>query len=157
MNKYFQIMKTEIGNLTLIENHLNTITGVYLNNFSIKGLINAETPLLKQLKEQLRQYFQGERKKFDIPTSQPLTPFQAEVYDLLKEVDYGYTLTYGDVAFLLRNEKAARAVGNALGKNNLLILVPCHRVVGKDSLGGFTGGLGAKEKLLKLEGRFSNE
>lgn len=157
MDKYYQIIDTKIGKLTLIENNENTITGVYLNDAPAKGLINKETNLLKKLKQQLLEYFEGKRKEFDIRTKQPLTPFQKEVYDILKEVDYGYTLTYGDIAFLLNNVKAARAVGNALGKNKLLILVPCHRVIGKDSLGGFAAGIKAKRTLLNLEGRFSNE
>lgn len=157
MDKYYQIINTEIGNLTLIEDDNNTITGVYLNMLEVKGLIEEETPLLKKLKKQLREYFAGQRKVFDIPTKQPLTPFQAEVYDLLEDVGFGYTVSYGDIAFLLNNEKAARAVGNALGRNNLLILVPCHRVLGKNSLGGFTSDIKAKEKLLKLEGSLINE
>lgn len=156
MDKYYIKLNSPIGKLTLVESSEKVISGIYLNKDLDKSLINLETPLLAKLKKQLTEYFEGTRKDFDIPFKQKSTLFQKDVYDILKEVSYGYTVTYGDIAYLLDKEKGARAVGNALGKNNILILVPCHRVLGKNSLGGFTGGLEVKKKLLKLEGSVVN-
>lgn len=152
MDKYYIKMNSPIGLLTLIENSEKVISGIQLNKEFDGTLINLETPLLKKLNKELNEYFAGKRRDFDIPFKQKATPFQKDVYDILKEVSYGYTVTYGDIAFLLNKEKGARAVGNALGKNDILILVPCHRVLGKNSLGGFTGGIEVKKKLLKIEG-----
>lgn len=152
MDRYYIQLNSPIGLLTLIENKDSLISGIHLNFFPDETLIKLETPLLKLLKKQLNEYFAGSRKEFTIPFKQKLTPFQKEVYDVLKDVGYGYTIEYGDIAYLLNNEKASRAVGNALGKNNILILVPCHRVLGKNSFGGFTGGIETKKKLLMLEG-----
>lgn len=156
MSKYYIIIKTPIGELTLSQNE-DFITGVLLDEKPSNDLINEETPLLKTLKEQLLEYFAGTRKEFTVPFAQKLTPFQKEVYEVLALVPYGYTLSYGDVAYLLGKDKGARAVGNALSKNNILILVPCHRVLGKDSLGGFTSSIEAKKKLLKVEGSAISE
>lgn len=156
-DKYYCVLENEYGTFTLIESDDNFITGVYAEEFDVKNLIFKETKLLKELKEQLTLYFRGNLKKFTVPFNQNSTSFQKEVYDVLVQVPYGYTITYGDIAYLIGKEKGSRAVGNALGKNNLLILVPCHRVVSKTSLGGFSSGMELKEKLLKLEGVIKNE
>lgn len=152
MDKYFIKLDTIIGTLTLIENNEGIISGIYLEEVDTANLINNETPMLKKLKDELNEYFSGTRKEFTVPFTQPLTPFQEEVYNVLKDIPYGYSLTYGDIAYLLNKDGGARAVGNALGRNNILILMPCHRVLGKGSLGGFSSGLEPKRKLLKLEG-----
>ncbi len=157
MDKYFIKLDSIIGPLTLIENNDGIISGIYLEEVDVSNLVNLETPMLKKLKDELNEYFAGKRKEFTVPFIQPLTPFQEEVYNVLKDVTYGYSLTYGDIAYLLNKEGGARAVGNALGRNNILILMPCHRVLGKNSLGGFSSGLEAKRKLLKLEGISFNE
>lgn len=152
MDKYYITFDSPIGKLLLVESDNKVISKVLLEEKPNETLINLKTPLLKKLKEELFEYFEGNRKEFSVPFAQELTPFQKEVYDVLAQVSYGYTLTYGDIAYLLGKEKGARAVGNALGKNNILILVPCHRVLAKGSIGGFTGGVKTKEKLLKIEG-----
>lgn len=152
MDKYYIKLSSEIGTLTLIENSDGIISGIYLEDVDTNNLTNKETPMLKKLKDELNEYFKGNRKEFTVPFTQPLTPFQEEVYNVLKDVGFGYSLTYGDVAYLLGKDGGARAVGNALGRNNILILMPCHRVLGQGHLGGFSSGLDAKRKLLKLEG-----
>lgn len=152
MDKYYLIYNSPIGKLTLIENEEKLISGIYLNKKPDKDLINSETSLLKKLKKQLEEYFDGKREEFTIPYTQELTPFQKEVYEILEDVTYGYTISYGDIAYLLKRDGVARAVGKALSANKILILVPCHRVVGKNGLGGFSGGVKAKKKLLKIEG-----
>src|SRR5690554_5810426 len=98
VDKYYIKLNSPIGLLTLIENEDAFVSGIHLNFSSYKTLINLETPLLKLLKSQLKEYFSGIRKEFEIPFKQQLTPFQKEVYDVLKDVDYGYTVEYGDIA-----------------------------------------------------------
>lgn len=151
MDKYYILISTKIGELVLIENDNQQVSGIYLMPHDINGLINKETALLKKLKTQLTEYFNKERKTFDVAIYQESTAFEAAVYDVLMKVPYGYTITYGDVSYLIDNEKAYRAVGSALNKNKLMIVVPCHRVVSKDSLGGFSYGIKIKKMLLDLE------
>lgn len=102
---------------------------------------------------QLDQYFAGERRGFDLPLAPRGTDFQRRVWRLLREIPYGKTLSYGELARRIGNPNASRAVGLANGANPLPIIVPCHRVIGADgSLTGFGGGLPIKRKLLALEG-----
>lgn len=156
-DKYYIKLKNDFGTFTLIEGENNYITGIYVTEVDVSNLINKRTPLLEELERQLKLYFSGELKQFNIKTKQKLTPFQKKVYDVLNEVPYGYTLTYSDIAYLIDNEKGSRAVGNALGRNNILLIMPCHRVLGKNSLGGFSSGVELKKKLLTLEGVFKDE
>ena len=100
---------------------------------------------------QLEQYFAGERTEFDLPLSEHGTPFERAVWAKLREIPYGETRCYGDIAKELGS--VARAVGRANGRNQISIIVPCHRVIGADgSLTGFGGGLPTKQFLLELEG-----
>lgn len=101
---------------------------------------------------QLREYFAGERRVFDLDLAPSGTPFQLSVYDALARVPYGETVTYLDLAKEIGNPKAVRAVGGANGANPLAIVLPCHRVIGSSgSLTGFGGGLEVKRYLLELE------
>lgn len=105
-------------------------------------------------REQLRGYFAGELKSFDLPLSPQGTPFQQQVWNELLKIPYGETISYGELAALLGNPKASRAVGLANGSNPIPIVIPCHRVIGADGrLTGYGGGLAIKEKLLALEKR----
>jgi methylated-DNA-[protein]-cysteine S-methyltransferase len=102
---------------------------------------------------QLGEYFAGERRRFDLPLSPRGTEFQRRVWRALREIPYGRTISYGELARRIGNPSASRAVGLANGANPLPIIVPCHRVIGADgSLTGFGGGLSIKRKLLALEG-----
>ncbi len=103
---------------------------------------------------QLDEYFAGERKAFDLPLKLQGTPFQMGVWEALSRIPYGSTVTYGDLAAAAGYPRAARAVGNAMRKNPLWLLIPCHRVVGASDLGGYGGPEGApiKRRLLILEG-----
>jgi methylated-DNA-[protein]-cysteine S-methyltransferase len=102
---------------------------------------------------QLREYFAGERRTFQLPLAPAGTPFQQAVWSALRAIPYGETLSYGELARRLGRPGSARAVGLANGSNPLPIIVPCHRVIGADgSLTGFGGGLGVKRALLSLEG-----
>ena len=112
-----------------------------------------ENHILKEIKNQLDEYFMGLRKKFTIPLLPSGTAFQKDVWRTLCDIEYGKTLSYKEEAKLLRKPKAYRAVANANGKNPISIIIPCHRVIGSDGkLGGYTGGVWRKEFLLKLEG-----
>jgi len=110
------------------------------------------SPLLEEAAAQLRAYFSGQLKVFDLPLQPEGTEFQQRVWQELKKIPWGATTTYGEIARALRSPKSARAVGAAIGRNPLSIIVPCHRVIGRDgSLTGFAGGLERKSWLLNLE------
>ena len=102
--------------------------------------------------EQLEEYFAGRRTRFQVRLAPRGTPFQLRVWSLLREIPYGETTTYGEIARRLGNPNACRAVGAANGRNPIPVIIPCHRVVGTDgSLTGFGGGLAIKDALLALE------
>ena len=102
--------------------------------------------------KQLREYFAGERRDFDIPLKLSGTEFQVSVLEALQEIPYGETTSYGQIAKQIGRPKAVRAVGAANGRNPIPIVVPCHRVIGSTGdLTGFGGGLDTKEALLRLE------
>jgi methylated-DNA-[protein]-cysteine S-methyltransferase len=102
--------------------------------------------------EQLEEYFAGRLRRFRVRLAPRGTPFQLRVWDLLQEIPYGETTTYGEIARRLGKANACRAVGAANGRNPIPVIIPCHRVVGADgSLTGFGGGLAIKDALLNLE------
>lgn len=110
------------------------------------------------LEKELSEYFSGQRKVFTLPLDLLGTDFQISVWKALLEIPYGRTKTYHQQSEFLGNTKAIRAVGTANGKNRIAILVPCHRVIGKDgSLVGYRGGIEIKKKLLGLERKNSGE
>ena len=105
------------------------------------------------VKEQLDAYFKGQLRRFKIPLDLRGTPFQRRVWDILRMIPWGKTLSYGRIASDLGRSGAARAVGRAVGTNPVSIVVPCHRVIGSDgSMTGYGGGLERKIALLQLEG-----
>ena len=107
---------------------------------------------------QLKEYFNLKRKKFYIPLDIGGTEFQMKVWNELKKIPYGKTASYKEIAESIGNVKAVRAVGKANSKNPVPIIIPCHRVIEHSGkLGGYSGGLGIKEKLLELEGSLSME
>jgi len=102
--------------------------------------------------KQLEEYFAGKRKQFDVPLSPAGTAFQLAVWEALREIPYGKTASYEQIAQAVNNPKACRAVGLANNRNPVWIMIPCHRVIGKNgSLTGYGGGLEMKKKLLVLE------
>ena len=102
---------------------------------------------------QLQAYFTGRLQRFTVPLADHGTPFQKAVWQALREIPYGKTLSYGALAAHLGCPGAARAVGNAVGQNPILILTPCHRIIRADgSIGGFSAGLAAKHVLHRIEG-----
>lgn len=113
---------------------------------------NNETDFTKDIKKQLDEYFRGERKKFDVKINPKGTEFQKRVWNELKNIPYGTTKSYCEIAKNIGNENAQRATGSACNKNPVMIIIPCHRVISKSgALGGFAYGNEIKEKLLKIE------
>ena len=109
--------------------------------------------MCSQAIEELRQYFAGERQEFRCPVIPKGTPFQQQVWEIVQAIPYGETRTYGDIAEALGDKNLSRAVGLANNANPIPIIIPCHRVIGKDGrLVGYGGGLAMKQYLLKLEG-----
>ncbi len=117
---------------------------------------NSESPALSKCASQLEEYFSGKRKTFDVPLKLDGTTFQEKVWEALKEIPYGETRSYQDIAIMTGNPRAVRAVGGANNKNPVGVIVPCHRVIGKDgSLTGYGGGLCRKKWLLEHEKNYS--
>ena len=108
-------------------------------------------PVLRAAAKQLKEYFSGKRKSFDLPLKPEGTEFQMKVWRELSRIPYGTTISYGEQAKRVGDKNAARAVGSANGRNPIAIIVPCHRVVASSGIGGFGGGLKAKRILLSLE------
>ena len=127
--------------------------GTYITSVTYGTGDTTETcPVIEQCISQLEEYAVGQRLQFTVPYLMQGTAFQQSVWSALTDIPYGQTRTYGEIAAQIEQPKAARAVGNACNKNPLLLLVPCHRVVGSDGrLTGFAAGLHIKAALLNLE------
>jgi methylated-DNA-[protein]-cysteine S-methyltransferase len=118
-------------------------------------IVYKETPLLKRAVKELEEYFQGKRKKFDLPLMLNGTYFRMKVWNELVNIPYGYTRTYGQIAESIGKPQASRAVGQANHHNPISIIVPCHRVIGADGgLTGYGGEIWRKEWLLELEKKY---
>jgi methylated-DNA-[protein]-cysteine S-methyltransferase len=125
-------------------------------NFVSESGPSDEHPVLQLCREQLDEYFMGARRHFDFPMHQDGTEFQQRVWNELVQVPFGRTISYMQLSKRIGDPKAVRAVGLANGRNNLAIVVPCHRVIGSNSsLTGYAGGLAAKQWLLAHEARFA--
>ena len=147
---YYETIIGEIG----IADNGKGITNIYIKNkLKIeKDIEIRETKLIKEAANQLNEYFSGERINFSISLDPEGTEFQHKVWNELIKIPYGETRTYKEIAEKIGNSKAARAIGMANNKNPILMMIPCHRVVGKNkSLVGYAGGLEMKERLLEIE------
>ena len=121
-----------------------------------EGVLHQGHGLLAEARKQMEEYFLGIRKRFELPLEMNGTPFQKRVWNALLEIPYGKTCSYKQIAIKVGNSKATRAVGMANNRNPIMIVVPCHRVVGADgSLTGYAGGVEKKEILLAIEKRHS--
>ena len=111
-----------------------------------------EQKVLIETEKQLREYFAGERREFELPLDMRGTQFQKDVWDALLGIPFGETKSYGELAAQLGDPNRSRAVGAANGRNPISIVVPCHRVIGSSGkLTGFAGGLDVKARLLAME------
>lgn len=114
-----------------------------------------ETPLIAEAGKQLEEYFEGRRREFHLPLMPEGTAFQKKVWNALLTIPYGEVRTYGQIAEQVGNPKACRAVGMANHHNPIGIIIPCHRVIGRNGkLTGYAGGLDKKEWLLRMEGGY---
>jgi AraC family transcriptional regulator of adaptative response/methylated-DNA-[protein]-cysteine methyltransferase len=124
-------------------------------------LLNAKVvpgshPHLEALNDQLDEYFSGKRKEFDLSLVLPGTPFQKKVWMGLQAIPYGATRSYKEQAEVIGSPRAVRAVARANGENRIVVLIPCHRVIGANGeLVGYGGGVSRKQYLLELESNFS--
>jgi len=148
---------TTIGRIGIVEND-NSIIEVYFDKeVELHDAKEKETPILKEAGKQLQEYFQGNRKTFDLPFAPIGTEFQIKVWKALQTIPYGETRSYGEIAKSIGNPKAARAIGMANNKNPIAIFIPCHRVIGANGkLVGYGGGLHIKECLLNIEKENTN-
>ena len=157
MQLFFMEIDSPVGVLKLVANDISLIAVLWENEtpnrVRLAELIeNKQHPILLETQKQLSEYFEGQRKVFDLPLDFEGTEFQQKVWQALLTIPFGETRSYKDIAEQIGNVKAVRAVGAANGKNPISIIAPCHRVVGANGkLVGFAGGLENKDVLLKLE------
>lgn len=146
---YCVFMDSPIGRLKIISNE-RAIVAIEHNG---SGESSESPPVvLLQCVQQLQQYFAGKRTTFDVPVEIEGTSFQQQVWETLQKIPFGETRTYKQIAEIINNPKAMRAVGNANNKNRLPLLIPCHRVIGANgSLVGYALGIEHKKYLLELE------
>lgn len=149
MNCFYKY-RTIIGPLFILENN-GSIVGISNKVEGWQGTYK-ETEVIKETYRQLSEYLDGKRELFDIPIKTQGTDFQEKVWKALKQIPYGETRSYKEIAIEIGNPKAMRAVGMANNRNPIMIVIPCHRVIGANGqLIGYGGGLDVKEKLLTLE------
>ena len=151
----YEFFRSPIGTLRITANNSALL--------SVEFIEDAETETAKpnkitaETKRQLKEYFEGKRKNFDLPLELSGTPFFVEVWKALLEIPYGETRTYSEIAEKIGKPKAMRAVGLANNRNKIAIVIPCHRVIGKNGkLVGYAAGIRRKEWLLNLEKGNSN-
>lgn len=146
----YRMMDTPAGRLRIVE-EADAIVRIGFGG-APHGAAEGDTPLLREAERQLSEYFTGGRHDFSLPLAPKGTPFQQEVWQVLRTIPYGETRTYAQIAEAVGRPRACRAVGMANHRNPIGIAIPCHRVLGADgSLTGYAGGLAAKEALLRLE------
>ncbi len=156
---YFSFLPSMINDLLLVSDG-TALTGLFMGAHQggpevLPDWIQDDSlPVLKETRKQLESFFAGELRDFQLPLSMAGTEFQMMVWEGLKAIPYGETISYGEFARRLGVPKASRAVGLANGRNPISIIVPCHRVIGANGkLTGYGGGLPRKKTLLDLEAR----
>jgi len=156
-NYIYKIMPTVLGKLKLIASEKGLAAILWENDKPTRVQLgtlteNKNHPILLQAEKELAEYLAGKRKVFSVKFDPAGTPFQNKVWDALKEIPFGETCSYSAIAKQIGNVKAVRAVGAAIGRNPVSVMVPCHRVIGASGdLTGFAGGLETKKFLLSLE------
>jgi methylated-DNA-[protein]-cysteine S-methyltransferase len=152
MNLYTSFYASPVGQLKLQATDRFIKSVLFTNDETIPG---DNHKLLTMCARQLDEYFSGKRRSFTLPINQDGTEFQMKVWELLYKIPYGRTISYNELSRQYGDLKAIRAVAAANGRNNLAIIVPCHRVIGSDqSLVGYAGGLWRKKWLLGHEAKF---
>ena len=147
--KYYYNYDTLFGSVTIVTEDEFLIKIIYGNE---KVGEEKETTLIKEIKKQIDEYSIGKREKFDVPIKMVGTDFQIKVWKELIKIKFGECITYQELAKRVKNENYARAVGMANNKNPIPIIIPCHRVIGKNgNLVGYAGGIDIKKQLLEIE------
>lgn len=155
--KYFWVYETKIGKITIVGQE-DAIIMIRYGAHSLQNARNVRTSLLDQAEKQLKEYLEGERKQFDLSLKPTGTVFQEKVWKALCSIPYGETRSYGQIAEQIGNPKASRAVGMANNKNPIIIMIPCHRVIGANGkLVGYGAGLELKEVFLNIEAAEKNK
>ena len=148
---YHYTFDTILGSVTFVEEN-GALVVITTRHYQTTESVCLETNIIKEAYRQLTEFLSGKRKEFDLPLLLKGTPFQKQVWEALLNIPFGETRSYKQIAEAIGNPKAVRAVGMANNKNPLLIVVPCHRVIGANGkLVGYAVGLDKKEFLLKLE------
>ncbi len=152
---FYTTFQSDMGKIVLQANE-NGLLGVWFETQTTQpdnlGDYTDTNCVLNTAVQQLQEYFAGGRKTFSVPIAAQGTRFQQQVWHALTTIPYGETWSYQELANAIGNPKAVRAVGTANGKNPLSVIVPCHRVIGKNgTLTGYAGGVERKAQLLKLE------
>lgn len=143
---------TKIGKVAIIDNGKEITHMELAEEIEYKDVNICETELIKNAAKQLEEYLNGSRKIFDLPLNPQGTEFQRKVWNALCDIPFGETRSYKQVAVTIGNPKASRAIGMANNKNPIMIIIPCHRVIGSNGkLVGYAGGLDIKDKLLSIE------
>lgn len=156
MTIYYTRIDSPIGRLMLTANE-RALTGLYFSagNKAKRGPDKGwrrDDSRFEQARDELAQYFDCKRRRFEVALDPTVTPFQCRVLEALAQIPFGEVRSYKEIAESIGAPEAVRAVGNANGSNPLAIFIPCHRVVGSNgALTGFSGGLEAKRYLLRLE------
>ncbi len=156
-------MTSPVGRLALVAGDVGLVAILWENDDPRRvplgpGRTSRDHPVLRAAEGQLREYFAGERRAFDLPLDFRGTEFQRRVWGELLKIPFGETRSYGAIARTLGDPGASRAVGAANGRNPISIVAPCHRVIGATGkLTGFAGGVEAKAFLLRLEGSLEDE
>jgi len=149
--KSMYIIQTVIGPLTVIESD-NCITHIHFGEVNVMGIETRKTELIDETEKQINAFYSGERDSFDLPLTLNGTEFQNKVWKALLDIPKGETRSYKDIAEAVGSPNASRAVGMANNRNPIPVIIPCHRVIGKNGkLVGFAGGLDLKEKMLMIE------
>jgi methylated-DNA-[protein]-cysteine S-methyltransferase len=157
MNVYQKKMSSPVGTLTLLATDEALLEVSWPNEkphrLKKRDVLPGEShPLLTRAATQLQEYFEGKRESFDLPIAFEGTEFQRRVWEALRGIPHHRTVSYNAIARQIGKPAAVRAVGAAIGRNPISIIVPCHRVIGSNGkLTGFAGGLETKAALLKLE------
>lgn len=143
-----------IGEIFIADNETSITSISFYDEDRFYDHVMNETHLIQAAAKQIDEYLQGIRKEFDLPLAPSGTLFQKQVWESLLKIPYGETRSYKDIAISINNPKSYRAVGMANNKNPIMIVIPCHRVIGsKGNLVGYGGGLNIKESLLNLENK----
>lgn len=153
---YFTFFQSPVGPLQLLSDGAR-LTGLFMNQHahfapSEAWVEDNAIPPFADARRQLEEYFAGRLREFDLPLSPAGTPFQMRVWEELRRIPYGQTISYGELARRIGSAAASRAVGLANGRNPISIIIPCHRVIGASGkLTGYGGGMERKQFLLALE------